>query len=332
MLSAVIESTAIDLMLPATPMTTNIVNLDDLAQAARTFAADAKASSTRRAYTKDWKLFSSWCRSMGLPELPAAPEAVASYITAMATQGRKPATIQRALVSISQAHKMAGNESPTSSAVVRETLKGIRRSLGVAQDQKAAALPENIKAMLGASSEDILGTRDRALLLLGFAGGFRRSELVALDVSDCEFTGDGVVVTLRRSKCDQEGEGRRIGIPFGSSPEACPVRCLRRWLEAAGIGHGPIFRRVGRWGHVGDQRLDGRAVAVVVQKYAKLIGMDPKKFGGHSLRAGLCTSAARAGKTERSIMNQTGHRSVTMVRKYIRDGSLFIENAASGLL
>jgi len=331
-LSAPIDPTVTDLTIPATPTTANLVELGNLAEAAKLFASDAKAPSTRRAYRKDWAQFAAWCLGMGLIDLPAAPEAVASYITSMAGQGRRPATIQRALVSISQAHKMANHISPTTGAVVRETLKGIRRTLGVAQKQKAAALPENIKAMLGASSDDILGIRDRALLLLGFTGGFRRSELVALDVNDIEFTADGIVVTLRRSKTDQEGEGRKIGIPYGSSPVTCPVRSLRRWIEAAGIEDGAIFRRVGRWGHAGDERLDGRAVAAVVQRYAKLIGMDPKKFAGHSLRAGLATAAARAGKSERSIMNQTGHRSVTMVRKYIREGSLFIDNAAAGLL
>jgi integrase len=193
-------------------------------------------------------------------------------------------------------------------------------------------MTEQIRKMLDVLPDSSLGCRDGALLLLGFSGGFRRSEIVGLDVADIEFTSDGLVIHQRRSKTDQEGEGRKVGIPFGSTPMTCPVRSLRAWLDAASITQGPVFRGVGRWGHVDDGRLDDRAVARVVQKYAKLIGLDPTKFAGHSLRAGLATSAARAGRSERSIMNQTGHRSVTMVRKYIREGSLFVENAAAGLL
>ena len=158
------------------------------------------------------------------------------------------------------------------------------------------------------------------------------SELVGLDLRDLEFTDDGLVVTLRRSKTDQDGAGRKVGIPFGSAPATCPVRCLRAWLDAEGITEGPVFRPVGRWGHVGGERLNDRAVARVVKRNVRRIGLDPGGYAGHSLRAGLATAAAQAGKSERAIMNQTGHRSVTMVRRYIREGSLFVENAAAGLL
>lgn len=307
--------------------------LAPLADQARQFAADAKAAATRRAYRSDWQGFTAWCSQHGVEALPAAPQIVAAYAAYMAVERhRKVATIQRALVSISQAHKMAGYPSPVADAVVRETLKGLRRSIGIAQGQKAAVMPDQIRAMLAVLPDNLLGVRDRAVLLLGFAGGFRRSELVGLDVADIDFTADGMVVTLRRSKTDQEGAGRRVGIPFGSSPMTCPVRCLRAWLDAAAITAGAAFRPVGRWGRVGDDRLDDRAVARIVQRCARAIGLEPAKFGGHSLRAGLATAAARAGKSERAIMNQTGHRSVTMVRRYIREGSLFTENAAAGLL
>jgi integrase len=257
---------------------------------------------------------------------------VATYITSMASQGKKVATISRALVSISQAHAMARYESPTSAAVVRETAKGIRRALGTHQTQKAPVMPQQLKAMLGDMPDDLLAVRNRAMLLLGFAGGFRRSELTALDVRDVEFTDGGLIIKLKKSKTDQEAQGRSVGIPYGSTHQSCPVRSVKAWLAAASITSGPVFRAVGRWGHVAAKRLDGRAVARAVQAGAGNLGLDAKRYGGHSLRAGLATSAARAGKSERAIMAQTGHRSEAMVRRYIRAGSLFSDNAAAGLL
>ena len=327
-----IGSGSTDLTTTTGPTTQALVDLKNLVDAAHGFATEAKSPATRKAYRSDWRAFTSWCEPLGVPALPASPETVATYIASMARMGRKVASIERATVAISQGHKMAGYMSPTTAAPVRETLKGIRRTVGVSQDQKAPIFPEQIRAMLAVLPDNLLGVRDCALLLLGFCGGFRRSEIVGLDVADVEFATDGLVITLRRSKTDQEGIGRKVGLPYGSSPEVCPVRSLRRWLDAAGITEGPIFRGVGRWGHVCDERLEDGTVARIVKKHAAALGLDPQKFGGHSLRAGLATAAARAGKSERSIMAQTGHRSVTMVRKYIREGSLFIDNAAAGLL
>jgi integrase len=182
--------------------------------------------------------------------------------------------------------------------------------------------------MVAALPDGLLGVRDRALLLVGFAGAFRRSELVSLDRPDLEFTKDGLTVMLRRSKSDQEGQGRKVGIPYGSNPETCPVRALQAWLEAAAITDGPVFRGVTRHGKV-QGRLSGYAVALIVKRYAAVGGLDPSRYAGHSLRAGLATAAAIGGASERSIMNQTGHKSITMVRRYIRDGNLFRENAAA---
>jgi integrase len=168
-------------------------------------------------------------------------------------------------------------------------------------------------------------------VLLGFAGAFRRSELVNLEVADLEFTRDGLTVTLRRSKTDQDGAGRKIGVPYGSNPETGPVRTLQAWLETAGIAAGPVFRSLNRHGQVQPAGLAGIDVARVVKKLAERAGLDPGKYAGHSLRAGHATAAAIAGASERSIMAQTGHRSVQMVRRYIRDGSLFRENSAGKL-
>jgi len=262
--------------------------------------------------------------------LPASPEAVASFIAECAGH-LKPGSIQRRLNAIAEAHKATGTESPTHSAMVANTMKGIRRTLGTAPVQKAAALTEDIRAMVAATDDGIIGTRDRALVLLGFAGAFRRSELVGFDVEDCGFGRDGLTVTLRKSKTDQTGEGRKIGIPYGSNPDTCPVRTVQAWLEQAAITTGPLFRSVSRHGQVQAGRLAGIDVARVVKKLVARAGLDAAKYAGHSLRAGHATSAAIAGASERSIMAQTGHRSVQMVRRYIRDGSLFRENSAGKL-
>jgi integrase len=215
--------------------------------------------------------------------------------------------------------------------MVKNTMKGIRRTLGSAPVQKAPTLTEDIKAMVEATDAGLIGVRDRALVLLGFAGAFRRSELVAMDLEDCTFGKDGLTIMLRRSKIDQEGIGRKVGIPYGSNPETCPVRNLQRWIEAACINTGPVFRSINRHGKVQARELAGIDVARVVRKLAKRAGLDPSNYAGHSLRAGHATSAAIAGASERSIMNQTGHRSVQMVRRYIREGSLFRENSGGKL-
>ena len=203
--------------------------------------------------------------------------------------------------------------------------------MGTAAVQKAAALTDDIRAMVSATDTGLIGTRDRAMILLGFAGAFRRSELIGLDVADCDFGKDGLTITLRRSKTDQDGVGRKIGIPYGSNPDTCPVRTVQAWMEQSAITTGPLFRSITRHGRLRPGRLAGIDVARVVKKLAKRAGLDASKYAGHSLRAGHATSAAIAGASERSIMNQTGHRSVQMVRRYIRTGNLFRENSAGKL-
>jgi integrase len=297
----------------------------------REYVRASKAENTLRGYQTDWRHFCACCESRGgLCPLPAAADAVAAYIAECA-EHLKPGSVQRRLNAIAEAHKAAGLDSPTHAAIVRNTLKGIRRTLGTAPAQKAAALTDDIRAMVDATDAGVIGARDRALILLGFAGAFRSSELVGLDVEDCAFGKDGLTVTLRRSKVDQTGEGRKIGIPYGSNPETCPVRTVQTWLELAAISAGPLFRSINRHGQVQPGRLSGIDVARVVKKLADRAGLDPAKYAGHSLRAGHATAAAIAGASERSIMNQTGHRSVQMVRRYIRDGSLFRENSAGKL-
>lgn len=297
---------------------------------ARAFARLSKAENTLRGYRADWRDFCGWCERNSQRPLPASPEAVASYIAECA--GRlKVGSIQRRLNAIAEAHKAGGLDSPTAAGIVRNTLKGIKRALGTAAVQKAPALTADIRAMVEATDAGLIGARDRAIVLLGFAGAFRRAEIVALDVSDLAFGHDGLTVTLRRSKTDQDGQGRNVGIPYGSNPETCPVRVLQAWLEQAGIGEGPVFRPFNRHGRAQPGRLSPVDVARVVKKLVQRAGLDPAKYAGHSLRAGHATSAAASGASERSIMAQTGHRSVQMVRRYIRECSLFRENSAGKL-
>jgi integrase len=297
---------------------------------AREFARQSKAENTLRGYRADWGDFCEWCEARNLCPLPASPDSVAGYIAECA-QRLKVGTIQRRLNAIAEAHKAMSFESPTLSTPVRNTMKGIRRALGTASGQKTAVLTDDIRAMVEVCDSGLIGARDRALILLGFAGAFRRSELISLEVEDSAFGRDGLTITLRRSKTDQDGQGRKIGIPYGSNPDTCPVRVVQAWLELSGITAGALFRSITRHGSIQDRRLSGVDVARIVKKLATRAGLDAARYAGHSLRAGHATSAAIAGASERSIMAQTGHRSVQMVRRYIRDGSLFRENSAGKL-
>jgi integrase len=303
-----------------------------LAVTARGFLAAAKAESTRRAYAADWRDFEAWCRGHGLPALPAAPASVALYLTDRAASHR-PATLRRRLTVIARAHQGAGYPSPASMQhpLVSETLKGIRRTIGTAQSGKQPLYTEELRAMAQALPETIQGVRDRALLLIGYAGGFRRSELAAVTMEDVAARADGLVIRLQRSKTDQEGQGREVAIPFGSHPETCPVRAYRVWVEAAGLRAGPVFREVDRHGRIATKPLHKDSIGSIVKRAASRIGLDPAAYAGHSLRAGLATQAYLNGATELAIMQQTGHRSLTTVRKYIRHASLFRDNPAAKL-
>lgn len=309
----------------------NLEQLAPVLESARGYVQASKAPATLRAYRADWNAFTAWCVAAGLDTLPASPSTVACYVAAEADAGRKVATISRRLAAIAKAHQAAGFDSPASlkHAAVAEVWGGVRRVKGVAQTAKAPAVVDTLRAMLGQVPDTLPGLRDRALLLLGFAGAFRRSELVSLLVADVDVQRDGLVVNLRRSKTDQLGQGRKVGIPYGSRPETCPVRAVQGWLEAARPA-GPLFCSINRHGQAGAA-LTAQSVALVVKRYAAAAGLDAAQFSGHSLRAGLATAAAVAGVSERAIMNQTGHRSAAMVRRYIRDGNLFRENAAAGV-
>jgi site-specific recombinase XerD len=283
------------------------------------------SANTRRGYRADLEHYST----SGMT-LPSTPEMVAEYL-AESVGISAVATMQRRLAAIAKAHVAMGAADPTKTEIVRATMRGIRRTLGVAQREAKPVLREDLFQMLdrmGASPKDV---RDKALLLLGFAGAFRRSELVGLDVVDIETVRQGIVVTLRRSKTDQTGAGRKIGIPFGRT-RWCPVKHLTDWLSHTGTTSGPIFRVINRHGHVADQRLSGEAVSIIVKERAKAAGFDPSAYSGHSLRAGLATSAVIAGVSTLSIRRTTGHASDAMLARYVRIGDIFTDNAAAAVL
>jgi site-specific recombinase XerD len=279
-----------------------LTSLVAVADQAKAYARQSKAANTWRAYAADWRDFEEWCAEHGQVALPAAAETVALYLVALA-EHRKVSTLQRHISAISQAHQAVQLESPTQTSIVRTVMAGIRRSKGTAQIGKAPAVTATIRRMLNTLPDSLLGTRDRALLLLGFASALRRSELVGLDLGDLAFTDGGIVVTLRHSKTDQERAGRKLGIPYDSTPTTCPVRMVKAWLAASGITGGPIFRPINRHGQLQPQRLSDKAVALIVKHMAKAAGLDPSIFAGHSLRSGLATAAAEAGASERAIMN-----------------------------
>ena len=320
-----------DLVVSA-PQGRAFARLEDLARQARGFIEAAKAANSRRAYRSDWRHFESWCRSHSLACLPAAPETVALYLTDLAAD-HKPASLERRLTTITKAHQAAGFPTPASmqNAVVSETMKGIRRTLGTAQPGKEPLLTADILKMLDALGGGLLGSRDRALLLVGFAGGFRRSELVSLDVEDLTETADGLVVRLRRSKTDPEAKGTTVALPYGSTAATCPVRSYRAWVAAAKITSGPAFRSVNRHGRVGRGRMNAGSVARLIKRAAEAAALDPAGYAGHSLRAGFATQAFLNGAAEVSIMPQTRHKSLNTLRKYIRDRSLFRDNPAAKL-
>ena len=308
-------------------------SLEELIQKAKAFVASAKAPATLKAYRNDWRDFESWCREHQLTALPSTPETVALYIADRASTLAS-GTIARRLTSITKAHQAAGfTDSPATTRhfVVGETLKGIRRTIGTAQHGKVPLLSADIRRIIIARREDLLGLRDAALVLVGFAGGFRRSELAGIHIYDLKYSTDGVVVTVRKSKTDQEGAGREVGLPFGSSTDTCPVRALRQWLDRAAIREGPVFRSVQRYGHVSRRGLHRDSIGKLLKRAAGRAGLKVVELGGHSLRAGCVTQAAMNGVREFIIMRQTGHKTIATLRRYIRSGEIFRENAAAGL-
>lgn len=299
-----------------------------LSEQAKNYIAQSKAGNTVKSYKSDWTDFVTYCKNNSLNDLPADEKTIISYITELA-QDKKVSTINRRISAISQAHQAVGYQTPTQTFAVRALLKGIKREKGTMPDKKQAAGIDDVRLMVETLGDKLIDIRDRALVLIGFAGAFRRSELVNLTVEDIKTDRNGITVTLRHSKTDQEGQGIRKGIPYGSNPDTCPVRALLDWLNASCITEGAIFRSINRHSQVQPNAMSDKAVALIVKKLAEAAGLDASQYSGHSLRSGFITTAADCGVDERSIMKQSGHKSLVVMRGYIQDATLFKHNAAS---
>ncbi len=324
-------------MTTTTAITTRPETSPTLARAegkAREYIREAMAPNTRRAYGADWRTFAAWCEAQGMAALPADAGTVAAYLSDRANpDAGAPAalsTLRRALVAINRAHATAGHPKPSTHEGVRQTMRGIGRDLGAKRTRKAPATVDVIQAMVGTLPVSLKGDRDRALILLGMAGAFRRSELAALDVSDLNLTDAGLVVTVRQSKTDQTGEGATVAIAYGSNRSTCPVRSLKAWLDAASVTDGPVFRSVTRHGRVGAS-MTGRTVARVVKAAAAAAGLDAATFGAHSLRAGHATQARRGGAGRWEIKRQGRWKSDAVVEGYVREVDQWRDNTSTML-
>jgi site-specific recombinase XerD len=303
----------------------------DLSADALDYGRAALSENTMRAYRGDWQEFETWCAERQRSHLPASPATVANYASWLASAGKKVPTIGRKLAAVRFFHRGAGEENPTDNAGVAAILKGIRRTVGTVVQQKAPATVDVIHALLAhVDVRTLQGKRDRAILLLGFAGAFRRSELVSISVEDVTFSEKGVDVFLAKSKTDQEAKGQSVAVLNGKALR--PADRLKEWLEASGINNGPIFRRINRGDHLTAEALTAQSVALIVKKYADRAGLDVEKLSGHSLRAGFVTSAAENRASISRIMEVTRHRDPRTVETYVRRADRFKDHAGDGFL
>lgn len=304
-----------------------------LLQDAQNFVRESIPENTRRAYASDWAAYTTWCEENGREALPTSTETVTMYVTALATTHRI-STIRRKVAAISTAHQYAGYTSPTRHTTLRSCMRGIGRQQAEQGQRRQYAQPlltDDILALLRPTDDSLIGLRDAALILVGFAGAFRRSELVHLNVEDVVWTKEGMLLRVRRSKTDQTGEAPEKAIFYGSADNRCPVRRLRKWLEAAQIESGSVFRRVKKGGVLTDARLSAQTVSLILRRYAEAAGIAVERISGHSLRAGFVTQALISGADYPSIQRQTGHRNINTVTQYDRGRSMFHRNAAQNL-
>ena len=292
---------------------------------------NSKAINTVRAYKSDFNHFGLFCTQNGFKSLPSEPKIVSLYLTHLSTKDVKMSTLKRRLVSIGVIHKLKGHYLDTKHPSIIENIMGIKRRKGSVQRAKKPILISNLKQIINVidkeNNDEIKKLRDRSIILIGFSGGFRRNEIVALDYDDLDFVTEGLKITLRKSKTDQFGEGMLKAIPYFENSQYCPVVSLQNWIKISKISSGPIFRRFVKGSKLSDYRLTDQTVALLIKKYLKLTGIDNKNYSGHSLRSGFATSAAESGAEERSIMAMTGHKSTEMVRRYIKEANLFKNNA-----
>ena len=279
---------------------------------------NSKAQNTLRAYASDFRHFRDFCIDNNVKYLPSDPRIISLYLTKLAKTS-KFSTLKRRIASISVVHKMKGHYLDTKHPIIIENLLGIKRVKGSNQKAKKPILINDLKLIINVIVEtkqtNKRKIRDKAIILVGFSGGFRRSELVNIEYEDIEFVNEGVKIIIKRSKTDQSGEGMTKAIPYFDNKSFCPVISLKNWIDNSEIKSGKIFD------------ISDKSVALIIKKYASLVGLDPNKYGGHSLRSGFATSTAESGAEERNIMAMTGHKTTQMVRRYIQEANLFKNNA-----
>jgi len=279
---------------------------------------NSKSANTLRAYQSDYNDFSLFCLKNEFQAMPTQPKILALYITHLSSYS-KYSTLKRRLASISILHKTKGHYIDTKHPIIMENLMGIKRKNGSNQKGKKPLLINDLKVLINAihqsNEKDKRKIRDKALVLIGFSGGFRRSELVDIEYEDLEFVSEGVKIFVKKSKTDQSGEGMTKAIPYFDNPKFCPVNALKNWIEIFDLKKNKIFD------------ISDKSVALIIKKYANYAGLDSHKYAGHSLRSGFATSTAESGAEERNIMAMTGHKSTEMVRRYIKEANLFKNNA-----
>jgi site-specific recombinase XerD len=279
---------------------------------------NSKSANTLRAYQSDYNNFLLFCSKNGFQAMPTQPKILALYLTHLSSRS-KYSTLKRRLASISILHKAKGHYIDMKHPIIVENLMGIKRAIGSNQKGKKPLLINDLKLLVNAihqsKEKDLRKNRDKALILIGFSGGFRRSELVDIEYEDIEFVAEGVKIFVKRSKTDQSGEGMTKGIPYFDNENFCPVKALENWIRVSDLKKGKIFN------------ISDKSVALTIKKYANYAGLDGHKYAGHSLRSGFATSTAESGAEERNIMAMTGHKSTEMVRRYIKEANLFKNNA-----
>ena len=308
-----------------------IIDLKALHEETLNNLKSSKALNTIRAYKSDFKDFGAFCAKHNFKTLPTDPKIVSLYLTYLSGRDAKMSTLRRRLVSISMIHKLKGHYLDTKHPVIIENLMGIKRTKGSFQRGKKPILINQLKAIINVidneKTEEIKKIRDKTIILIGFGGGFRRAELVAIDCEDLEFVSEGVKISIRRSKTDQFGEGMIKGLPYFVNETYCPVAHLKKWIKISNIKDGPIFRRFVKGCSLTSNRLTDQSVVLLIKSYLKLAGIENKNYSGHSLRSGFATVSAESGADERSIMAMTGHKTTQMVRRYIREANIFKNNA-----
>ncbi len=289
----------------------------------------SKSQNTLRAYNSDFRDFATFCAKNGLSSMPSEPKILSLYLTYLSATS-KFSTLKRRIASISVIHKLKGHYLDSKHPIIMENLHGIKRAKGSNQKSKKPILIKDLKQIINVINEVVDNSelpeiekskavknkiRDKALILIGFSGGFRRSELVNIDYEDLEFVEEGIKIFIKKSKTDQSGEGMIKAIPYFDNKIYCPVLALKCWIKLTNVNSGKIFK------------ISDKSVALIIKKYSSQAGLDPNKYGGHSLRSGFATSAAESGAEERNIMAMTGHKTTQMVRRYIQEANLFKNNA-----